>query len=326
MKVKGFGAWPSRNVSSGGKRSSFDEYNKDLKGSEKNPSAEEYAGRKIEEYHHYSEIQDLTVEQDDNKKDDKKQKDESGKRRQRMAQQVMVLVVGSVMIVNSYNARVAKRAAQDAVDPNDSVVDTNTPDDNTDDNGDEDKTPQPSENAPQPTEDPTAATEGPTQPSAASPTRSNSSASAQSGSSSSGSGTGSSGAGSSSSASSESASSGSGSDTPGTSISWNWNADNSGASLVVTDGDGNIISESEATVTTSEEPATCRTEGRITYTASASANGQTYSDSRYETLPALGHAFNGGVEVTLDGGRTAMDYECTRCHEHFTIANSIDEE
>lgn len=33
-----------------------------------------------------------------------------------------------------------------------------------------------------------------------------------------------------------------------------------------------------------------------------------------------------GTEVTLEDGQTAMQFECNRCHELFTIINSIDEE
>lgn len=33
-----------------------------------------------------------------------------------------------------------------------------------------------------------------------------------------------------------------------------------------------------------------------------------------------------GTEVTLKDGQTAVQFECNRCHEHFTIINSIDEE
>jgi len=42
-------------------------------------------------------------------------------------------------------------------------------------------------------------------------------------------------------------------------------------------------------------------------------------------LKALGHSFDNGKEIILDDGRTAMEFECTRCHEHFTIVNSYTE-
>ena len=110
------------------------------------------------------------------------------------------------------------------------------------------------------------------------------------------------------------------------STSWNWSEDNKTAYLVVTDSAGNPIGEFPATITTSEDPpAGCTTEGRLVYTAAAEASGISYSDSRYEELPALGHAFDEGTEVVFDDGQTGMDFECTRCHEHFVIRNSFTE-
>ena len=69
---------------------------------------------------------------------------------------------------------------------------------------------------------------------------------------------------------------------------------------------------------------------RVDYDGNAhSADGydaQSSTDARYESTPALGHTFDSGTEVTLEDGQTAMQFECNRCHEHFTIINSIDEE
>ena len=299
MKVKEFGAWPSRNISTGGRRSSFDEYNRALKGSERAPRAEEYASRNIDEYHHYEAQQDLTKEQDD-KQESKRQKDDKARsKRMRMVQQVAVLAVGSVMIATSYNAMVAKREALQATEPNDAVVDT-VPDDsgnNGDNTGENGITP--GDNATTPDETPTQPTESATQPATTAPTQSSSSSPTQ--------------------------------NTPATTsegytVSWKWSSDGKSATLVVNDSSGRVVSETSAAVTTSENPATCKADGSITHTASASYNGQTYTDTRYETIPALGHSFDNGTEVTLEDGSTAMDFECTRCHEHFVIKNSVSEE
>ena len=285
MKVKEFGAWPSRNISTGGRRSSFDEYNRALKGSERAPRAEEYASRNIEEYHHYEAQQDLTKEQNDRQESKRQKDDKTRARRMRLVQQVAVLAVGSVMVATSYNTMVAKREAAQTIDPGNSVVDTD-PDDSgngQNDNGNvNDATPD--EAATQPTENPTqpAETVAPTQ------------------------------------GSTEAAS-------PAPTASWTWNADGT-VMLALTDSSGNLIREIKATVTTSEAPAGCKTEGTLTRTASGVYNGQTYTDTRYETIPALGHSFDNGTEVTLEDGNTAMDFECTRCHEHFVIKNSVSEE
>lgn len=55
-------------------------------------------------------------------------------------------------------------------------------------------------------------------------------------------------------------------------------------------------------------------------------DAQSSTDAHYESTPALSHTFDSGTEVTLEDGQTAMQFECNRCHELFTIINSIDEE
>ena len=65
MKSKEFEAWFSRNVGKGGKRPSYDPFNKSFKGSERNPAAEEYASKNVEEYHRYPELKDTRTENDD---------------------------------------------------------------------------------------------------------------------------------------------------------------------------------------------------------------------------------------------------------------------
>lgn len=111
-----------------------------------------------------------------------------------------------------------------------------------------------------------------------------------------------------------------------TSVSWEWSADGASATLIIKDSSGNVLSEIPAAVTLTEDPAGCTTTGTLTYTATAEADGHTYTDARYESTPALGHTFDNGTEVTLEDGQTAMQFECNRCHELFTIINSIDEE
>lgn len=114
---------------------------------------------------------------------------------------------------------------------------------------------------------------------------------------------------------------------PDSLASWQWSEDNTEASFVITDLNGKVIAEISATVTEVEVPAGCTTEGQTTYTASAQWDSKTFTDSRDgAVLPALGHAFDSGTEVTLDEGQTAMDYTCTRCGEHFVIVTSVVEE
>ena len=312
MKVKGFGAWPSRNVSTGGRRPLVDPFNKALKGDPYNkaykkayPPGAEYSSFGMDEYHHYDAQKDMTAAQNDSQAaEDKKRRDQQVKERSmrmRVMQQVVALVVGSTVLVTSYQAAVDKRALREAeAEPDDSIVDTmpDEPDDNTDNN---DITPDedPGENSTEPTE---AATEAAAEAATEATGRPNEAASGSS-----------------------SGSSGTSSD-QNTSVSWSWSSDKSGASLIITDSSGRVISRTSAAVTAFETPASCTKAGKITRTATATANGRTYTDTDTEVLPALGHSFDDGTEITLSDGSTAVDFECTRCHEHFTIKNSVSEE
>lgn len=107
--------------------------------------------------------------------------------------------------------------------------------------------------------------------------------------------------------------------------SWKWSDDYQTVTLELLDADGNRIREIPATVSVSDVEATCVAEGERTYTATAEDDGNDYSDSRSETLPPLGHAFDDGKEIVLENGQSAMTFECNRCHEHFTIETSMTE-
>ena len=259
MKVRGFGARRPRNVSSGGKTWSFDEYNRSFKGDPYNFAYKKehyrdmlgYMDRSVEEYHHYQEQQDLTSEEDDSKKE-KDRKNDSKKRRKKLIQQAIVLVAGSVVLVSAYKANAANNTPP--VDDT-SIIET-IPDDGGDDASDDDNK-KPEEEL---------------------------------------------------------------------SISWRWSEDGTSAVMVIKDSSGKTVAEVKAVVETTEVPAGCRTEGSVTSLAKASWKGKDYSDTRTVTLPALGHAFGDGVAVTLEDGQPAMEYECTRCHEHFTVITSITEE
>lgn len=69
--------------------------------------------------------------------------------------------------------------------------------------------------------------------------------------------------------------------------------------------------------------ATCTTNGEKTYTAKVTYGGKTYSDTKKETLPSLGHSFtnyvsNNDATSTKDGTKTAhCDHE--GCNETNTI-------
>ena len=291
MKIKGFGAWPSSNISSGGHKNSYDPYNRSFKGGEFNaeyknkyyPDSMGYMGRGNKEYNRYPPMKGMESENDE------KQVGASSAlsrlaimrtKRFRVMQQAIALLVGSIIIVTSYQAMASKRQEPPSQDDSAAVAVT----DNIDNS------------YPQDTE--TEATEDTTETSEA---------------------TG------------ETTPGGARSVQPGateqsTSISWQWSEDGKSATLVVKDSSGNVINEVQANVTTTTVEATCTKSGTKTYTATAEYNGQTYTDTRTEELSALGHKFDKGKEVTLSDGSTAMEFECERCGEHFTIKNSLDEE
>ena len=247
MKVKPFGARPSRNVSSGGQSSSFDEYNRHLKG-KPYLTAVEYASRDVNEYTRYPEFKDLTAETEDSeeqkRRDEKKKQDLKAKARQRLIQQAVAVVAGSVVITTSYvqavNARNAEKNAPTTI-----VADSGESTDN-----------------------PVVV--------------------------------------------------------PGNNASWVWDGEN--AVLILQNESGETVSETPADVSAAETPAECAKPGETVYTATVEIDGQTYTDVRSEELPALGHSFGEGKEVTLDNGESAYDFECSRCHEHFTVVNSASEE
>ena len=107
---------------------------------------------------------------------------------------------------------------------------------------------------------------------------------------------------------------------------WTWSEDHASATLELVDGEGRVIATIPAAVSVEEEAAEiCTVEGVRTYTASADEDGIAYSDTYSEPIPPAGHTFDAGKEVLLENGETAMVFECTHCHEQFTISASIEE-
>lgn len=77
MNMKEYETWLSRNVGKGGKRPSYDPFNKSKKGSERNPAAQEFATGDIKEYHSYSERHNMKKEDDDRQNNDSVRSDAS---------------------------------------------------------------------------------------------------------------------------------------------------------------------------------------------------------------------------------------------------------
>ena len=91
------------------------------------------------------------------------------------------------------------------------------------------------------------------------------------------------------------------------------------------DAEGNVIKEIPAVITMTEIEATCTKAGTQTYTATAKDGEETYTDSYDEPIAAKGHTFDAGKAVTLGEGHSGMVFECTECHEQFTVDTSIEE-
>ena len=106
MKVKERESWTSYNVGKGGKRPRIDEYNKALKGQERNPQAKEYASQGLEEYHHYSERAEYKEEKDDKKQQADNQQKKRSQSTKNIAKnvvgRVVGVVVGAIVIVATY--------------------------------------------------------------------------------------------------------------------------------------------------------------------------------------------------------------------------------
>ena len=128
MRAKELEAWLSRNIGKGGKRPSYDPFNKAKKGSERNPTAQEYASSGVKEYHTYSETKDTRKETDEKKDRDNgsgssQSSSSSGGRSksmnrtptnlvQNVISRVVSVVVGGVMVVSGYQEIKANEEAR----------------------------------------------------------------------------------------------------------------------------------------------------------------------------------------------------------------------
>lgn len=116
MRAKGYEEWLSRNVGKGGKRPSYDPFNKAKKGSERNPRAEEYANKGVKEFHDYSERRKERTADDDNKQNDAVKSESAGKTKssknvgrtsklvRNIVARVVAVVAGAVVVVSGYQA------------------------------------------------------------------------------------------------------------------------------------------------------------------------------------------------------------------------------
>ena len=107
-------------------------------------------------------------------------------------------------------------------------------------------------------------------------------------------------------------------------VECDWGEDYMSATITLTDENGTFVAELPATITVSEESASCTEAGTKTYTATAVYGEKDYSKVHSEEIAPTGHTFGEG-HVVVDGGQTMMVYDCDNCDESVSIAITIEE-
>ncbi len=82
------------------------------------------------------------------------------------------------------------------------------------------------------------------------------------------------------------------------------------------------VMEITATVTTETTDPTCTEDGEVVYTATVELDGETYTDDRSVTLPAMGHTWGEPTWEWSDDHKTATaTFTCTECGETYTVTD-----
>ena len=109
------------------------------------------------------------------------------------------------------------------------------------------------------------------------------------------------------------------------STKWHWSEDNQTVSVELVRRDGDVIKELTADVSVEIIEPVCNAEGLKTYTATAlDEDDVVYTDVHTETLSPLNHD-RIIIEEKIENGQIIRVYECSRCHERFTITIGINE-
>ena len=104
---------------------------------------------------------------------------------------------------------------------------------------------------------------------------------------------------------------------------WSWNEDNE-ATLTLTCQNCNEIHNMSATVTSEEIEVSCDTDGSITYTATATYDGETYSDQKVLiTEEAHGHDYETNWNWASDYSSATLTLTCLRGDVNETIVASV---
>ena len=118
MKLKEYGAWPPYGVSGDNPKYSADEYNRDLT-KERFDVPDGYASKNVDEYYQPPRMQDAfenLTEKKEESKERQKARQEQKKReaRKNMLRQVTGVLVGSVIVVTTYQAVAARQNVPDS--------------------------------------------------------------------------------------------------------------------------------------------------------------------------------------------------------------------
>ncbi len=98
---------------------------------------------------------------------------------------------------------------------------------------------------------------------------------------------------------------------------WVWSEDGTAATLVLPLRDGGEPMTLQADVSvTRETPATCTQAGSRTYTATATVNGETFTDGQTVPLDPLGHAWSAEVELTENRSQALVTFICGNDPSH----------
>ena len=105
---------------------------------------------------------------------------------------------------------------------------------------------------------------------------------------------------------------------------WSWAEDNSMAVATFTTRDGQTVEKETADISIERTEPTHTEPGKIVYTATVEFQGETYTDTKTDILPALGHDWDEGAITTEPDCTNAgvKTFTCARCGETRTEAVS----
>ena len=101
---------------------------------------------------------------------------------------------------------------------------------------------------------------------------------------------------------------------------WTWTGYESAKAAFTCSRDASHVEEVTAAVTSEiTTPASCESTGVRTYTATVTFQGKNYTDTRTETLPALGHAWGEPVWTWTGCGAAEASFACARDAGHVKV-------